>query len=165
MKTSAQQLADRLTKHQLKIVFAESCTAGLAAATLATVPGISQWLCGSVVTYRESMKRTWLGVGQAELSEFTAVSPEVTQQMVAGVLAQTPDADIAAAITGHLGPNAPADLDGIVFVSIAQRLVDREPMVMTHRHQLKSHPRIDRQREAVECLFDDLLQRLQEECF
>ncbi len=31
------------------IVFAESCTAGMIAATLGRIPGISEWLAGSAV--------------------------------------------------------------------------------------------------------------------
>ena len=33
----------------------------------------------------------------------------------------TPEADIAAAITGHLGPDAPVDLDGVIVIGIASR--------------------------------------------
>ncbi|QDV68239.1 Nicotinamide-nucleotide amidohydrolase PncC [Rosistilla carotiformis] len=156
----AQRVADRLTEQQTKIVFAESCTAGLVAATLASIPGISRWLCGSVVTYRESMKRVWLGVDEADLLRFTAVSPPVTEQMAAGVLGKTGDADLAAAITGHLGPDAPPELDGIVFVSIARRRSDGSLEIETSRHQLKTATRTDRQREAVDCLLADLLKRL-----
>ncbi|QDS87685.1 Nicotinamide-nucleotide amidohydrolase PncC [Rosistilla ulvae] len=160
MITLTQRVADRLTEHQTKIVFAESCTAGLVAATLASIPGISRWLCGSVVTYRESMKIAWLGVDEADLLRFTAVSQPVTEQMVAGVIRKTGDADVAAAITGHLGPDAPPELDGIVFVSIARRSGDGSLEIETSRHQLKTTGRTDRQREAVDCLMADLLKRL-----
>ena len=43
----AQSLANCLNQRQVGVVFAESCTAGLVAASLAQVPGISRWLCGS----------------------------------------------------------------------------------------------------------------------
>ncbi len=160
MNQIAQQVADRLTTRQTKVVFAESCTAGLVAASLASIPGISQWLCGSVVTYRESMKITWLGVSPADLQRFSAVSQTVTDQMADGVLLRTEDADIAAAVTGHLGPNAPTQIDGVVFVSIARRAADGTLAVQSTRHQLEATGRIDRQREAVDCVFSELLNAL-----
>ena len=50
---SARLLARQLAETRTRLVLAESCTGGLAAATLAAIPGISHWLCGSAVTYRE----------------------------------------------------------------------------------------------------------------
>ena len=86
----------------MRIVFAESCTAGLASAQLAQVPGISDWMCGSAVTYRESVKQDWLGIDAAMLAKHTAVSAAVTRQMSEQVLRRTPEADLSVAVTGHL---------------------------------------------------------------
>jgi nicotinamide mononucleotide (NMN) deamidase PncC len=41
--------------------------------------------------------------------------------MAENVLSKTPEADIAAAITGHLGPNAPETQDGLVFIAVSKR--------------------------------------------
>ena len=41
--------------------------------------------------------------------------------MAASVLKMTPEAELAAAVTGHLGPNAPSELDGLVFVAVVWR--------------------------------------------
>ncbi len=57
----AQRLVDVLKRLDTKIVFAESCTAGLVSATLARVPGVSAYLCGSAVTYRDEVKTAWVG--------------------------------------------------------------------------------------------------------
>jgi PncC family amidohydrolase len=119
----AERLADVLRRHRLRVVFAESCTAGLLAATLARVPGISEFLCGSAVVYRNATKAAWLGVPQAALDDPAVgpVSREVARHMALGVLAKTPEADLAASITGHLGPDAPPEQDGVLYVGIARR--------------------------------------------
>lgn len=103
-----------------KIVFAESCTAGMVSATLATIPGASKCLCGSFVTYHPKMKRKILGVKKKTIRKHTTESPQVAQQMAIGAL-KASDADWSASIVGHFGPDSPEDKDGKVWVAIAQR--------------------------------------------
>jgi PncC family amidohydrolase len=141
-----------------RIVFAESCTAGLASATLAGVPGISRWHCGSAVTYREQTKIDWLGVSERDVTELGAVSEPVARQMACGVLQRTPEADVAAAITGHLGPQAPGDLDGVIYVAVAHR--DAEIQLHVWRHQLASSGRSERQQEAASLLLEHVRQQI-----
>jgi len=118
---AGQNLANVLQSRRRRIVFAESCTAGLVSAILARVPGVSEWHCGSAVVYRLDTKHRWLGVSQALLDDPGPVSREVAVAMAAGVLERTPEADFAAAVTGHLGPNAPDDQDGLIWVAVASR--------------------------------------------
>ncbi|MCA9024868.1 MAG: nicotinamide-nucleotide amidohydrolase family protein [Planctomycetaceae bacterium] len=138
--SNARRLADVLQQADLRIVFAESCTAGLVAATMARVPGISSHLCGSAVVYRNETKTAWLHVSADDLANESIgpVSEEVAFAMATGVLKMTPEADIAASITGHLGPDAPADLDGLIVVSIAHRNAHTPEIHVHHtfRHQL-----------------------------
>lgn len=117
----AVELARVLDERRCRIVFAESCTAGLACATLAMVPGISKRLCGAFVTYRDSAKREMLGVPKLDLETEGAVSVAVARFMAEGALRRTPEARIAVSITGHLGPEAPAELDGLAFIGLARR--------------------------------------------
>ena len=102
----AFQLAEQLEQSERQMVFAESCTAGLAAGILAQVPGISKWLAGSSVTYMEEVKAGWLGIDPELIARHTAVSSEVTEAMASSVLQRTGAADFAVAITGHLEPGA-----------------------------------------------------------
>jgi nicotinamide-nucleotide amidase len=118
---AAAHLARCLQRYQVRVVFAESCTAGLVSAALATVPGISTWLCGSAVTYQDDTKARWLSVSESDLTQYTAVSPKVAQSMALGVLLATPQADLAVSITGHLGPFAPPEVDGVAFIGTAIR--------------------------------------------
>jgi nicotinamide-nucleotide amidase len=146
---AALQLARQLQARSLKIVFAESCTGGLVAASMAAIPGVSSCLCGSAVTYLDEVKVQWLGVKQDSIASFSAVSERVAGQMALGVLKRTELADLAVAITGHLGPNVPAAMDGIIHIAVA-RSGDGGPALKNYRIQLEKRLRHDRQREAAE---------------
>lgn len=119
--SDARRVAKLLEQTDHKVVFAESCTAGLVAASLSRVPGISARHCGGMVTYRNETKTAYLGISPKVLKRPGPVSEHVARQMAESVLAKTPEATIAASITGHLGPNAPAKLDGVVFVAVSLR--------------------------------------------
>ena len=146
---SAQQLAELLAQKERYIVFAESCTAGLVSATLAQIPGVSKWHCGSAVVYREATKSAWLAIPPAMIEKHGVVSAEVAQLMAAGVLQFTAEADISAAITGHLGPDSPPELDGVVFLAVASRAESNITLPSVERIALRSLERVDRQQEAA----------------
>ncbi len=157
LMVSARQVAARLKREQRRLVLAESCTAGLISATLARVPGISEWLCGSAVTYRDWVKEHWLGIPASEIDMYTAVSEPVARSMALGVLRRTQDAELSLSITGHLGPKAPADLDGVVFVALAERWERDTKVLHVFEHKLKQASRYQRQQEAVDVALHDFL--------
>lgn len=156
LRKAAATLAACLSQRQVRIVLAESCTAGLAAATLAQTPGISRWLCGSAVVYREQTKIDWLDVSAADLEQHTAVSEPVARAMAAGVLSRTAEAAWSAAVTGHLGPDVPEGLDGIIYLGVARRDGGKVHDVGVWRHQLGSRGRQARQEEAAALLLERL---------
>lgn len=102
------------------LVLAESCTAGLIAATLARVSGMSRRLAGSFVVYQTASKTAWLGVSADTIQRHDVVSREVAESMATEALNRTPHATIAMSITGHLGPDAPANMDGVAWLAIAR---------------------------------------------
>jgi nicotinamide-nucleotide amidase len=106
-----------------QLVLAESCTAGMVAAELGRVPGISAFFCGSMVVYQTQTKASWLGLDLNMLQSDSVgpVSEWASSQLAERILAKTPQATIAAAITGHLGPGAPDGLDGKIFMAFASR--------------------------------------------
>lgn len=110
-----------LRSRRQRLVLAESCTAGLIAATFSRLPGVSDVLAGSAVVYQLETKTAWLGVDPGILADPGPVSREVAEAMATGVLDSTPHASVALSITGHLGPGAPAELDGIAWCSIVTR--------------------------------------------
>jgi nicotinamide-nucleotide amidase len=134
----ARRLGKRLIEKQQRIVFAESCTGGLVSNVLTRVPGTSDWHCGSAVVYRVETKAQWLGIDRDILEKPGPVSRVVASLMAENVLAKTPEADIAASITGHLGPNAPASQDGLIFVGITRRSGEgKPPKTVVKKHFLE----------------------------
>jgi PncC family amidohydrolase len=137
----AQDVAAALQRSGRQLVLAESCTAGLVAATLGGVPGISQHFCGSAVVYQERTKAKWIGVKEQTLRDFGAVSEETATEMAAGALEGTPFADVSASVTGHLGPEAPQGFDGVVYVAVKER----GELATVERHVLEATPGISPQ--------------------
>lgn len=149
---AANRVAIALKTADLKVVFAESCTGGLVSGALTQVPGISAHHCGGMVVYRNATKKAYLNVPSSILKKPGPVSAMVTKYMAVTVLEKTPEADLALAVTGHLGPQAPSELDGQVFVAVAWRRADRnhpKPAVKQIDCQALT-TRIARQRFAVE---------------
>ncbi len=155
----ADELADLLQKHELKIVFAESCTAGLVSAILAQHPGISKWLCGSAVTYRVPVKEEWLQIDTELIKRFTAVSPEVTMEMARSVLAKTNDADLSIAITGHLESGA-SDQGTFVILSKGTRNTRTDIRADSERLSLQESTRSLRQWEAAKLALNAAIQHV-----
>jgi len=153
----ARQVAKLLEVANQRVVFAESCTAGLVSAQLAAVPGISGAHCGSFVTYRNRSKQDWLSVPAGLLRDPGPVSEIVASKMAEGALKKTREANIAVSITGHLGPNAPKRQDGLVFIGVAIRTTEAsKPNIEIYRHRLKTTTRRERQREAAGLVFVEL---------
>ncbi len=120
----ASSLRDVLAAEQCRLVLVESCTAGRVAATLGLLPGISQWLCGSLVVYRNASKSAWLGVPDSLLDDPQQgpVSASASRWLARAALQHTPEASLAIAITGDIGPAAPAATDGCIFLAAALRV-------------------------------------------
>jgi len=142
----AADLAAILSERGQRIVFAESCTAGLVSASLARIAGVSQVLVGSAVVYDPAVKCGWLGVDPNLIESAGVVSQQVSEQMAIGVLQKTPLATIAASITGHLGPNAPEQLDGTAWSTVATR--EPDGIKTTSKQFNLTSPDEDRQQEG-----------------
>lgn len=163
MKVLVRQIAKLLAEANVRVVFAESCTAGMVSATLAQQPGISTYLCGSSVVYREATKIAWLDLPPEQLRNDGAVSARVAKQLAHRVLTKTPEATLSLAVVGHLGPVAPAKLDGVIHVAVSKRVVRQEQdatvsgvMTTAKRHKLSMTTRLARQREATQVVLQVL---------
>jgi len=143
------EVVELLAMQQAKLVLAESCTAGLIAANLGGVPGVSQYLCGSAVVYRERTKIDWLDVKPAVIEHFSAVSEAASCAIATGVLAKTEEANVALGITGHLGPGSPGELDGQIFVACCQRIDGSIADSDFAQYKLNATSRVERQTEAA----------------
>ncbi|MBB4004693.1 NAD(+) synthase [Aurantimonas endophytica] len=123
-----QRLAHALAERPMRVVTAESCTAGLLGACIAAAPGSSSVLEGSFVTYRPSMKIDALGVSSALIGDRTVYDPEVASAMAEGALQRAKGAELAIAITGVAGPE-PDQGKPVGLVYIATLLAGGTPQV------------------------------------
>ena len=97
------ELAEVLKARGLTCATAESCTGGLIGAALTAVSGSSEWYMGGVISYANSVKTGLLGVSEADLAAYGAVSEAVVRSMALGACRVT-GADIACAVSGVAGP-------------------------------------------------------------
>jgi PncC family amidohydrolase len=164
LSQASRRAARLMRSRSLRVVTAESCTAGLVAQSLSLIPGISEFLCGGLVVYRNATKQAFLGVPAGLLDDPGPVSAEVCEAMLQGALDKTPEADVALAVTGHLGPGAPAELDGVVYLGVGRR---GEAAAHVCRMRLPKESRKTRQRlaalEALELLAEALAVPTEEE--
>lgn len=92
-----------LTARGATLALAESCTGGALSASFTAMPGASDYLLGSVVSYSNEVKAHVLRVSEHDLKRFGAVSEPVACQMAEGVR-RLCDSDYALATTGIAGP-------------------------------------------------------------
>ncbi len=95
----AEAVVHLLKEKRLKLSAAESCTGGYIAKRITDIPGASDVLEGSFVTYSERTKRDLVGVKQETLDSCSVYSAETAKEMAQGA-AQAADADIGIGITG-----------------------------------------------------------------
>ncbi len=109
-----------LVEKEYTLATAESCTGGLLAQHLTSVPGASAAFLGGVVTYDNSLKIRQLGVPPAYIQQFGAVSKEVVEAMAEGARSIT-GADFALSSSGVAGPGGGSAEKpvGMVWIGLA----------------------------------------------
>jgi len=112
-------IIEKLMQHNKKITFAESCTGGLLSYYFTSRNGASNILDGSLVTYSNEIKASWLAVEESTLEEFGAVSKDVVDEMADGAI-NVSEADFALSISGIAGDTGATEEKpvGTVFIGI-----------------------------------------------
>ena len=108
-----------LTKKKLKISFAESCTGGLLASTIASVSGASKIFNLGLITYSNQAKIKILKVNKNIIEKYGAVSHECCSAMVKN-LSKISKANINVSITGIAGPKGGTKEKpvGLVYIGV-----------------------------------------------
>lgn len=119
---------------------AESCTGGLIAKRITDLPGASAAFRGGVVSYATQVKHDLLGVDQALLDRYGAVSEPVAAAMAEGAR-RALGCDIAVASTGVAGPDPDerGNPVGLVYLALA---APEGTWVRRTEQNLKERPRI-----------------------
>jgi nicotinamide-nucleotide amidase len=160
----AAVIAERLARRTLEaargrgwmIATAESCTGGLVSAALTDIAGSSDVFDRGFVTYSYPAKTDLLGVPEATLAEFGAVSEPVARAMAQGARLAS-RAQAAVAVTGVAGPGgSEAKPEGMVWFAVAG-----PGGVETHRRDFGPLGRAQVRRRSVETALGLLLELLQ----
>lgn len=99
----AHQTVVALAARSETLAVCESLTAGLAASSIAEVPGASEVFRGGLVTYATDLKATLAGVDKQLLERVGPIDPETARQMAEGVR-RICGSDWGVAFTGVAGP-------------------------------------------------------------
>jgi len=116
---NVEKIIEKLASQKQTISFAESCTGGRIAAAFTAISGASSVLNGSMVTYSNDVKHTWLGVADEVLENYGAVSSQCVEQMLSGIQ-RVSDSDYALAVSGIAGPTGGTNEKpvGTVYIGI-----------------------------------------------
>ncbi|WP_395169178.1 nicotinamide-nucleotide amidohydrolase family protein [Corynebacterium sp. PCR 32] len=119
VREQAHSVIHSFSSRGITVACAESLTAGLLSATLATVPGASSVLRGGVIVYATELKQTLGGVPADVLDADGAVAP-TTARCLASHVRRECDATVGVSLTGVAGPKTQEGKTvGTVFVGIA----------------------------------------------
>jgi nicotinamide-nucleotide amidase len=119
-ETMEEVVGRRLAMTEFTLAVAESCTGGLIAQRLTSVPGSSKYFIEGCVTYSNESKVRLLGVDKKLIREFGAVSQQVARDMARGVRHRA-KTDFGLAVTGVAGPGGGTEEKpvGLVYIALA----------------------------------------------
>ncbi|MDA9678306.1 CinA family protein [Candidatus Pelagibacter sp.] len=142
-----------LTKKNLKISFAESCTGGLLASTITSINGASKVFNLGLITYSNQTKIKILKINKNIIKKFGAVSHECCLAMVKN-LSKISNANINVSITGIAGPKGGTKQKPVGLVYIG---VKKGKKTQINKYLFKSKTRISIQKATVSKAFDLIL--------
>ena len=115
-------LGNILSKNKKTISTAESCTGGVIASLITSVPGSSAYYEGSIVSYSYDIKEALLNVKKETLDKYGAVSEETVKEMLWGLLNKM-KTDFGIAVSGIMGPDGGTDEKpvGTVWIAVGNK--------------------------------------------
>ena len=153
------ELKEILIKNKLSLSSAESCTGGLISSYLTDIDGASNFIFQNFVTYSNDAKTKFLGVNDATLEKYGAVSSETACEMSLGLLKYT---DCSIATTGILGPTGGSKEKpvGLVYISLGYK--DKVKVIKYISKVATSNDRYKIKVDIVEYALLELLKFLKE---
>jgi nicotinamide-nucleotide amidase len=102
-----------------KLAVAESCTGGMIAERITSVPGSSRWFLGGAVVYSNDLKTLFADVPPLMIEAHGAVSKEVAVALAENIR-ELCGADIGVGVTGIAGPGGGTEEKpvGLVYVAV-----------------------------------------------
>ena len=105
---------------QATLAVAESCTGGMVAQRITSVPGASRSFLGGAIVYSDELKHAFAGVSPEMIAEHGAVSEEVAKALATGIRLRT-GATLGLAVTGIAGPTGATEEKpvGLVYIALS----------------------------------------------
>ena len=121
-----EEIVKLLTKNNETISTMESCTGGAIVNEITNIPGASDVLKYSAITYANEFK-VKMGVSKETIDKYTVYSENVANEMSKAISSYA-DSDYGIGITGKLNrvdKNNPYGKDNIVYISVYSRKEDK----------------------------------------
>jgi len=135
----ASVVVQTMTQQGQTLSVAESCTGGMIADRLISVPGASAVFLGGYVCYHNDAKMRDLGVSGQTIVQYGAVSEQCAREMAEGVRKRT-GSDYGLAVTGIAGPDGGTAEKPVGLVYIA--LASPQGTKVRETHQTRDRQRI-----------------------
>jgi nicotinamide-nucleotide amidase len=157
IETLARLVIDDARERSLRIVTAESCTGGLVAGAICSIPGASDVFERGFVAYTNRAKQEQLGLSGDLIADLGAVSEPVARMMAEGALEHS-HAHLSVSITGVAGPGGGSPMKPVGTVHFATARANQSVQHRMEMFDLDS--RWDIQMAAVEVALEMLRDRL-----
>jgi len=121
-----KKIIEKLIKKKISISVVESCTGGLVASEIISIPNTSKIFNLGLITYSNKSKEKILGISKKTLNKFGAVSPQVCREMMEKLYKMT-KSDICISTTGIAGPSGGSNFKpvGLVYIGIKFKKISR----------------------------------------
>jgi PncC family amidohydrolase len=149
------ELGNLLRDRGLTVCTAESCTGGLIASRLTDITGSSAYMLGGVVTYSNEAKQNLVGVRQATLMAYGAVSEPTAKEMATGAR-NLFKSDYALSVTGIAGPGGGTHEKpvGLTYIGMAG------PDGVTVARHIWEGDRLENKRQSADAAMQMLIEAL-----
>ena len=134
-----QHLLNVFTQKGLRLGTAESCTGGYLSHRLTSVPGSSDYFQGGFVSYSNDCKKQWLGVEEETLQQHGAVSQQVVEAMVKGLI-ENMSVDVGVAISGIAGPGGGTAEKpvGTIWIAVGNKEIIESRLIKSSKDRSKN---------------------------
>lgn len=122
IEENSTTLVGKLMDNNIFISTAESCTGGMVASSIVSVPNASYCFNEGIVTYSNGAKMKYLGVSNITLSNDGAVSAQTVKEMALGII-KASNSDISIVTSGIAGPTGGTKEKpvGLVYIACAYK--------------------------------------------
>ena len=121
-----KKIIKKLITKKITISVAESCTGGLIASEIISIPNASKIFNLGLITYSNKSKEQILNIKKKNLIKFGAVSPQVCKEMVENLHKMT-KSKVCISTTGIAGPSGGSALKpvGLIYVGLKYKKLSK----------------------------------------